>query len=100
MLYTPDRWVLLEIEPYKLYKVLAGWNGGYLSADEWRINSGIKSLTDEGQYFTATGHSGSEYRLYKDAEGFNKISADVLYNLQNAYPHIVTVSAEQYFTRV
>ena len=52
--YTPDNWVVLKITNTKrsgntgygrteqvLYKVLAGWGGGYLDGDSWRMNSGI-----------------------------------------------------------
>ena len=40
---TPDSWVVLKItaETGVIYKVLAGWSGGYLDGDSWRLNSGI-----------------------------------------------------------
>ena len=39
--YTPDRWVIVEInspEHGKIRKVLGSWYGGYLGSDSWRMN--------------------------------------------------------------
>ncbi len=52
--YTPDSWVVLKVKAGKgtfpFYKVLAGWSGGYLSGDSWRINSGITRVEDDRTY--------------------------------------------------
>ena len=51
-MYTPDNWVVLKLKPGKgahpIYKVLAGWSGGYLDGDSWRMNSGISKVTENG----------------------------------------------------
>ena len=68
--YTPDNWVVLKIKEGKLdrgfYKVLAGWSGGYLSGDAWRMNSGITEVKQDGDYYEFYGSSGSCYRCHKD----------------------------------
>lgn len=71
-MYKPDRWVVLKLPTG--YKVLAGWSGGYLDGDSWRLNSGIKSVDAQGTMFWFTGHSGSVYQCHSDSYGFNSAS--------------------------
>ena len=58
--YLPDNWVVLKIKEGKLdsgfYKVLAGWSGGYLDGDSWRINSGITRVEDHETYYSFYGY--------------------------------------------
>ena len=70
MEYTPDSWVIIEIksEAKPFYKVLAGWSGGYGGGDSWRMNSGIKSFTEDDEYYYFKGLSGSVYKCYKQME--------------------------------
>jgi hypothetical protein len=67
--YYPDNWVVLKIKEGKydrgFYKVLAGWSGGYLQGDAWRMNSGITRVKEEGDYYEFYGSSGSCYRCHK-----------------------------------
>ena len=67
--YFPDNWVVIKIKEGKLdrgfYKVLAGWSGGYLSGDSWRMNSGITKVTEEGDHLKFWGASGSCYVCHK-----------------------------------
>ena len=52
--YTPDNWVVIKMMPPEkdtMYKVLGGWSGGYLDGDSWRMNSGVTSVEDDGDYF-------------------------------------------------
>lgn len=67
MEYLPDNWVVLKIrhEDETLYKVLAGWSGGYLEGDAWRINSGINRVEEDGNCYEFYGSSGSCYRCHK-----------------------------------
>ena len=47
--YKPDNWVVIKMDgdnPH--YRVLAGWSGGYLHGDSWKINSGITRVEDDG----------------------------------------------------
>ena len=68
--YTPDNWVIVRI--YGLSwpdcKVLAGWSGGYLDGDSWRLSSGITDIADYGDYWLVTNVSGSTYKLKKDSD--------------------------------
>lgn len=62
--YYPDTWVVLKItqdraEP--LYKVLAGWSGGYLDGDSWRMNSGIVGVEKQENLWGFHGRSSSVY---------------------------------------
>ena len=62
-IYTPDNWVVLHIKkPVEHYKVLAGWGGGYLSGDHWRLNSGIVRVEKTDRGFDFYGASGTIYR--------------------------------------
>ena len=68
--YFPDNWVILKIKEGKgtfpFYKVLAGWSGGYLDGDSWRMNSGITRITGDEDYLKFWGSSGSCYVCHKD----------------------------------
>lgn len=78
--YTPDRWVIVEInsdEHGKIRKVLASWYGGFAGADEWRMNSGIEKVIDQGKYYDVIGYSGSIYKCAKGAEGMSAYTSGI-----------------------
>ena len=81
--YTPDRWVVLKIGT--MYKVLAGWSGGYLDGDYWRLNSGITKVEQEGDYWLFHGNSGSIYKCHKGGDGFTSLSGQVYMQLVDSY---------------
>jgi len=66
----PDNWVIVKVvgrgDTY--YKVLAGWSGGYLDGDSWRLNSGIEKVEESEDYYDFIGYSGSVYRCRKNCE--------------------------------
>jgi len=67
---TPENWVVLKIngpEPY--FKVFAGWRGGYLNSDRWKMNSGIVGIEEDEDYYYFEGHSGSRYKCNKNGYG-------------------------------
>jgi|TARA_R110000822_G_scaffold279299_2_gene401067 hypothetical protein len=68
--YRPDNWVIVEIanDDGIFYKVLAGWSGGYLDGDSWRMNSGITEVEEKEDYYLFYGQSGSVYKCWKEAE--------------------------------
>lgn len=87
--YTPDNWVVLKIQ-YQgdvIYKVLAGWSGGYLGTDEWRLNSGITGchMEKDGDYYFFTGSSGSVYRCHKNSYGLRMNNAGVYNKLKENF---------------
>ena len=67
--YKPDNWVVLKIKEGKydrgFYKVLAGWSGGYLDGDSWRMNSGITRVEEKPHHWEFYGASGSVYKCYR-----------------------------------
>ena len=82
MSYQPDNWVVLKIninhEDKPLYKVLAGWSGGYLSDSSWRMNSGITEMKEDEEYYYFYGYSGSCYQCHKETQ-FLKMNNAYIY---------------------
>jgi hypothetical protein len=73
MKYNPDNWVIMKF-PHRVgsgyyYKVLAGWSGGYLDGDSWRINSGISKVEYKDKCFYFYGETGSCYICHEDGYG-------------------------------
>lgn len=83
--YHPDRWVILEIinpkdtvkTTEKVYKVLAGWYGGYANGDSYRTNSGITKIVRDGDYIHFHGYTKSVYTCHKDSYGMSGIMSSV-----------------------
>lgn len=65
---TPDRWVILSI-PNNGYKVFGTWASGYLDGDRWKLNSGIKKVEQDDDFYYFIGFSGSCYKCYKKGYG-------------------------------
>lgn len=83
--YTPDVWQVIEIFSPKqgvIYKVLAGWYGGYLNGDSWQMNSGITHCEYDDDYWYFYGYSGSCYKCHKGAEKLSGMTGSVLLHLQ------------------
>lgn len=78
--YRPDCWVIIRISPNGQephYRILAGWYGGYLDGDHWKINSGIEKVEVEGDYYKFIGTSGSTYYCHKEAERLSGMTSSV-----------------------
>ena len=95
--YNPDSWVVLKITNIKrsgntgygrteevLYKVLAGWGGGYLHGDSWRLNSGIVDVEETTDSFIFIGGSGSRYICDKTQECLRMNTAGIWRQMQEA----------------
>lgn len=70
-IYNPDVWVLVKIKaPDKdaYHRILAGWYGGYLSGDSWKMSSGVVKVVDKGTFFEVYNESGSVYNCHKESE--------------------------------
>ena len=78
---TPDSWVVLKIttETEVIYKVLAGWSGGYLTGDSWRLNSGITLAFVREDSVDFYGNSGSLYVCQKGTYGL-RMGTSGIYN--------------------
>lgn len=75
-MYTPDRWVMLKIASPEIivYKILAGWGGGYLYGQSWKLNSGVTKVEVDGDYFLFHGASGSIYKCHKGEGSYGLMS--------------------------
>ena len=85
--YTADNWVVLKInkpqDPH--YRVLAGWSGGYLDGDSWRLNSGITFHESDCDYWYFYGSSGSRYKCHVNSYRMTGSMCQVYQNLINKY---------------
>lgn len=88
--YTPDRWVVLELkypnrEPVR--KLFAGWYGGYLGSDLWKLNSGITNIrVDDSGHYEFDGYSGSTYFCHANGHGMNSYMMSVIANWHEKMP--------------
>ena len=67
----PDNWVIVKIKEDNdtyFFKVLAGWSGGYLDGDSWKLNSRIVKVEVHDNYYDFIGETGSVYRCHKSCE--------------------------------
>jgi hypothetical protein len=105
--YSPDNWVVIFLNgdaPH--YRILAGWSGGYLNGDSWRMNSGIvkcEEVTEkytyngkerESTYYVFYGSSGSYYKCHKDTYCLRMNNAHVWKQLQDAHGDKVSLMDE------
>jgi hypothetical protein len=68
--YTPDNWVILDIDDgkgYKAKKILAGWSGGYAHGSSWKISSGITKIEEDDTHYYIHNESGSLYICSKES---------------------------------
>ena len=94
---TPDKWVIVKIDnntDTPFYKVFATWSGGYLNGDRWRMNSGIKSMESDDDYYYFIGHSGSCYKCHKKGYGIATSYGESVLNgmIENSYKVKVAVA--------
>ena len=93
----PDNWVVLEImtdTKTPIYKVLAGWSGGYLSGDNWKLNSGIVKVRELAASWVFIGNSGSVYVCDKEQYKLRMNNAEVYEQLLTAYPNTIRMMPE------
>ena len=84
--YNPDNWVVIKMDgddPH--YRVLAGWSGGYLDGDSWKINSGIARVEDAGDRYKFYGSSGSCYSCGKESYCIRMNNAHIWAQLQELH---------------
>jgi len=93
--YTPERWVVLEFVTPKqtIQKVFAGWYGGYLDGDSWKLNSGNQAERELDDRWEFDGYSGSTYVCYKGAHGMSGYMSSILASwLDQAKKENVTIN--------
>jgi len=94
---TPDKWVVVKVDnntDTPFYKVFATWEGGYLNGDRWKVNSGIKSVESDDDYYYFIGYSGSCYKCSKKRYGIGtSYGEEVLHSMiENASKINITMS--------
>lgn len=94
--YTPDSWVVLKIvnEGETLYKVLAGWSGGYTTGDSWRMNSGIVAVEKQAHLYGFYGSSGSVYWCHQGAYRLTMATSGVYNSLIEKFGDAVELMPE------
>jgi len=77
--YSPSVWVMLKFtqDNKPVYKILAGWSGGYLHGDSWKLNSGCIKVEQDGDYYLFHGSSGSVYRCRKNSYRMSGYTAQI-----------------------
>ncbi len=79
---VPDVWIIVKLSGTSVsetyYRVLAGWYGGFLRGDSWRMNSGITKITVEKDHYMISGVSGSVYRCGKHNETVSSYTESIL----------------------
>lgn len=84
--YNPDCWELIKLTEASTgqvtYKVVAGWYGGFVGADSWKISSGIKDVIDHNEYFEMPQFSGSVYHLGKGCRRMSSLMHNVIADFQ------------------
>lgn len=83
--YTPDAWVVVEfnsLEFGKVQKIFAGWYGGYLGSDSWKLSSGNLQEFSDGDYYMFPQESGSVYRCHKDCQRMTGYMSQVLHDFR------------------
>ena len=77
--YTPDRWVIVEMNSVhgNIRKILGSWYGGFAGSDEWRFSSGITEVIEHDNHYEIHNHSGSIYTCYKNSIGMSSYTNTV-----------------------
>jgi hypothetical protein len=94
--YYPDNWVIIKItndDPH--YRVLAGWSGGYLNGNSWRMNSGITDVSETSDAFVFKGASGSRYVCGKECYGIRVNNVYIWDKLRSIYGEKVEMMPEE-----
>ena len=93
--YTPDNWVVIKMDGDAAhYRVLAGWSGGYLDGNSWKMNSGIIRVEMDGNYYHFYGLSGSCYSCHKETYMLRANCAHIWERLQTLHGDKVELMPE------
>ena len=82
--YTPDRWVVVEIdyEGIKTQRILSSWYGGWAGSDSWRLSSGITGVEELEDSYIIENDSGSVYTCLMNRYGMSAYAMGVLENFK------------------
>ena len=92
--YTPDRWVIVEMDDNgeKWKRVFAGWYGGYLGSDSWKMSSNIISTIDKETHYEFHNESGSIYRCYKKSYGTTSYMHNIFNHFKSQESDIMKIN--------
>ena len=95
MTYSPDNWVVIKYKGDDPHcRVLAGWSGGYMDGDSWRMNSGIVRVEEDEHLFLFYGASGSCYECNKQSYCLRKNNAHTWVALKEVHGDNVELMPE------
>ena len=91
--YTPEKWQVIQIsdDNIAVQRVFAGWYGGYLGSDSWRLSSGITNCAEFDDKYEFTNHSGSLYICYKQSQGTTGYMTQIYYNWAEKYGESIKI---------
>jgi hypothetical protein len=94
--YVPDNFVILKLvnKGEVIYKVLAGWFGGFAGSNSWRINSGITKFEKEDDVYFFHGHTGSTYICHETKERMSMLMSSTLASFVEQAKDVAGVSVE------
>jgi hypothetical protein len=95
--YYPDNWVVIKIKTEEngiIYKILAGWSGGYAQSDSWQLNSGIVKVEEDDRSYSFYGSSGSCYVCGKESYGLRRNNAYIWHQLEEIHGDKVELMPE------
>lgn len=81
--YVPDVWVIVKItfaDEAPIYKILAGWYGGFAGSNSWKLSSGITSIEADPDFPEQTHYhqsSGSTYITHIGTYGFSFLTSSM-----------------------
>lgn len=82
--YYPDVWVVLDCQygEEKVQRILAGWYGGFVNGDSWKLSSGIEQISEFENHYEIKNRSGSTYYCNKNEYRMSSLTAGILATLQ------------------
>lgn len=87
--YVPDNWIVVRVNDLEkntvYYRLLSGWESGFLQQAEWRLNSGIAMCAEVSDHYLFFSVSGSIYKCHKNAYGLRVNTIDIFSKCQQEY---------------
>lgn len=96
---VPHKWVVIKIKD-GTYKVLGSWYGGYLDGDVWRLNSGIKEVIEDDDFYNFVGFSGSVYKCHKERYGMSSFTSGIYRGFKTQAPEIELMPEDTKWTEL
>lgn len=95
------KWVVIFInseDPH--YRLFMSYGGGYMSGDNWQMNSGIVRVEEDDNSFVFHGSSGSQYRVSKDLYGMTVYGSGILHTYMEKLEVVSIMPEDTDWTKV